>query len=186
MKTNSLKRICFGLMVIVQLAAPFYIMATYETILNQGVVYKFRTQPIDPYDAIRGRYIWLGVEPNSVDYSGTETFESGEKLFVTLSTDSLGFAVLVSASHDRPVAGDFLLLPINYHDAFNHTVFFQMPFERFFMNERKAPEAERLYWQHADRDKRDACVVVRVLDGQAVIDDLYVGGVSIMEAVGKE
>lgn len=50
------------------------------------------------------------------------------------------------------------------------------------MNEKLAPAAETAYREHARRGhQRDACTTVRVRNGRAVIEDLYVAGKPIRE-----
>ncbi len=56
-----------------------------------------------------------------------------------------------------------------------------LPFDRYYLDEGKAPQAEAEYLKHA-RD-RDAWLVVRILDGEWAIEDLYVGGKSIRDSM---
>ena len=43
-------------MVIIQLSVLVRKIIKWENVLNTGKVYKLGTQPVDPYDAFRGRY----------------------------------------------------------------------------------------------------------------------------------
>lgn len=45
-----------------QLAVPASMIVQRETVLTQGRVYKFKTAPVDPVDAFRGRYVALRFE----------------------------------------------------------------------------------------------------------------------------
>lgn len=57
---------------------------------------------------------------------------------------------------------------------------------RAYMNERDAPEAERVYRQHSLRGgARDAYIVVRVLNGTPVLEELYVGDRPILEFLAE-
>ncbi len=184
MKTSNIKKILFGLLVIVQLAAPAWIIARHETILRQGTVYKFKTAPVDPYDAFRGRYVWLGIEQNFVPVdSDTLILSRNQTVYAHLAVDDEGFAYFSEASETIPTDKPCLRLPVSYHNYGDNKVVFEMPFNRFYMNERKAPRAEELYREHSRRDSVDAYVTVRVLDGQGVLEELYVGGVPILEAL---
>jgi uncharacterized membrane-anchored protein len=62
-------------------------------------------------------------------------------------------------------------------------VYLDLPIDRYYMEEKAAPAAERVYRQHTQRDKQDAYVTVRVKDGFAVIEGLFVGGQKIEDAV---
>ncbi len=61
----------------------------------------------------------------------------------------------------------------------------QLPFDRFYMEEAKAPAAEAAYREHNRKGAQDAYVIVRVLEGAGVIEDLYVGGKPIEDVVSK-
>jgi len=54
------------------------------------------------------------------------------------------------------------------------------------MNEKKAPEAERLYRRSSRSDRQEAYVLVRVLNGNALIEGLYVGNKSIEDYFSKK
>ena len=53
-----------------------------------------------------------------------------------------------------------------------------MPFRRFYMDEDKAPKAERAVWG-GRRGQRKASVSVRVRNGVGVIEELYIDDVPI-------
>ena len=57
----------------------------------------------------------------------------------------------------------------------------ELPFERFYMEEELAPEAERVVRERSRGGQRDAYIAVRVRSGSAVIEDLFVGGKPIRE-----
>jgi hypothetical protein len=53
-----------------------------------------------------------------------------------------------------------------------------MPFRRFYMDEDKAPEAERAVWG-GRRGQREASVSVRIRRGVGVIEELYIDDLPI-------
>lgn len=56
------------------------------------------------------------------------------------------------------------------------------PFDRFYLNERLAPGADKLVAGRR-RDGKQTVAEVRLLDGQAVLTDILLDGVSIRELV---
>src|SRR5205085_8475834 len=54
--------IVFVLVALAQLAAPGSLIWKRENTLRKGSVWKFRTAPVDPVDAFRGRYVALQFE----------------------------------------------------------------------------------------------------------------------------
>ena len=59
-----------------------------------------------------------------------------------------------------------------------------LPFDRYYMDEYKAPETEQAYRQRVASGDQDTFVTIRVLDGTAVLEELYVGGVPATELPG--
>jgi uncharacterized membrane-anchored protein len=156
-----------------QLAIPATMILQRERTLRDGRAYRFRTQPVDPYDAFRGRYVALRLEPNMVP--GTN-FAAGTTVYVTLAEGPDGFVQLTGASRERPVGQDYLKVKAGWSNSV------RLPFDRFYMEEKAAPAAERAYREHSRQGgARDAYVIVRVLDGRGVIENLYVGGQPIAD-----
>jgi len=59
---------------------------------------------------------------------------------------------------------------------------FDLPFDRFYMEEKSAIEADRLLDRGRSRDHKSVAVA-RVLDGEAVLVDVLVDGQPIREFV---
>ena len=60
-------------------------------------------------------------------------------------------------------------------------VYARPPFDRYYLEEHRAPAAEAAYRAANTRTNRDAHVVVRVLDGRGVLEDLVIAGKSVQE-----
>jgi len=173
------KRILFAVMVVAQLCVPAWMIASQETVLKKGTVYRFKTAPVDPYDAFRGRYVWLSTELRSAPYANKKEMFSGRTIYVVLEQNSEGFAAVKEVKLSPPQGEDYIKTKANYY--YNQQVHFNLPLSRFYMNEQKAPQAERLYRENNRRDKRDAYITARVHKGSVVIEDLYVAGQPIMD-----
>jgi uncharacterized membrane-anchored protein len=173
---------------VVQLATPIGQIWKYEDTLRTGRVYKFRTAPVDPYDAFRGKYVAL-------NYAGTVTaIREGDQIrprglaYVALSQDENGFALFGELSADPPPSGDYLRVECQF-STFDNKAHFRLPFDRFFMEESKAPKAEQAYRRYGNRQGQtigQAYVMVRVKSGRGVIEDLFVKDQSIREFITKE
>ena len=189
MKPKAIFGLFLGL-AIVQLYIPAGQIRKYEDILRTGAVYKFRTAPVDPYDAFRGRYVAL-------NYAGTEAVSrQGEKFnrhapaYVALQKDAAGFVHFGEISSETPARGDYLRVEYLYATGgsgdFAH---FRLPFDRFYMEESKAPLAEAAYRKFGNRRNREkdpTYVVVRIKDGRGVIEDLYIKDIPIRDFLAEE
>ena len=179
MKTKSLLFL-FVLAALLQLAVPASMIAKREHALKHGQAFKFRTAPVDPYDAFRGRYVALGFEQNSVALAPDHDFTGGEKVYALIAEDADGFATFSGIRRDRPAAEPYLATRLQSYVA-GTNAYLRIPFDRFYMDESEAPEAERAYRQNSVRSNRNAYVQVRIEKGFGVIEDLYVGDLPIRD-----
>ena len=174
MKKNSLiLKVAFVAMVALQISVILGMIGRYEHILWTGKAFKFKTAPVDPYDAFRGRYVELSLKQNEIDCQGD--FTRGEKVFLKISTDKDGFARLSDPSPDRPDDGaDYLEVKVDY--CYDGKLRFENPFGRFYLPEGDAPRIEEIY-RKATREKNDTYVGVKIKNGCGVIENLYINGV---------
>jgi uncharacterized membrane-anchored protein len=171
--------ILFIAMCLAQLAVPGKMIWNYERLVSAGTPYKFQTQPIDPSDPFRGKYVTLSF--NADHTYDTADWSSGEAVSVVFTTDSVGFAVIDYLTRNEP-EDPFLRTTISYKDSDNE-VYINLPFDRFYMEESKAKPAEDAYFQ-ANRDTARVCYgLVNIGRGQAVITDVFIGNKSLREIV---
>jgi uncharacterized membrane-anchored protein len=176
----------------VQLWVPIGQIMKYEDVLRTGHVYKFRTAPVDPYDAFRGKYVALTYANATAVIKPGKSPDLRNTAYVTLGRDGNGFAFFKELSMDPPPAGDYVRVEYFY---FSRTSYmggaqtwaqFRLPFDRFYMEEGKAPKAEQAYRQFGNprnQAQAQAYALVRVKDGRGVIEDLYVNDQPIREFV---
>jgi hypothetical protein len=170
----------FAGVVLAQIAVPVVMIVRYERTLAVGQSFKFRTAPFDPYDAFRGRYVALRFDQTQARGEGAN-FNNGDAAFVTVEADPDGFARFPAIALRPPSQGAYLKVHATY--SIGDRVNFDLPFDRFYMEETAAPAADRAYVEHSRGRDRDAYALVRVLDGLGVIEEVYVGGKPIAEFV---
>jgi uncharacterized membrane-anchored protein len=178
----------FAVVAAVQLAVPVAIIAKREATLRHGRAYKFRTRPIDPYDAFRGRYVWLGFEQDHAPWRGEAAAVGGSKAYASIQEGRDGFAVVREVSAQPSASGDYVEVRVGYPGWGTNagSVYFTLPFDRYYMEETKAPAAERTYWRHQNtrgQTNQNTYAVVRIRHGDSVLENLYVGGKPIAEAL---
>jgi|SRR5690606_11009258 uncharacterized membrane-anchored protein len=175
----------FVLVALVQLYVPAKMIWDREDVLRTGTEYKFRTAPIDPTDPFRGKYITLSYDENSIEISDAENWVSGESIYVALGTDKEGIARIESVSRARPTDGaDFIEAQVWYvSESDPRRLMIDYPFDRYYMEESKAQEAEDTH-RRAQRDTtRITYALVSVKNGDAVVKDILIDGISISEIV---
>lgn len=174
---KMLRIVIFAVVALLQLSVPASMIWNRERTLKQGRVWKFRTAPVDPVDAIRGRYIALRFEAE--EFTQAEDFSNGT-VYVTLKENADGFAEVAHAT-EKPEAGDNIVSASGggYTEAPKRRVYF--PFDHYWVSERDAPAADAAYAKNATREKRNAYVTVRVRSGDAALDELFIDNQPLKE-----
>lgn len=183
-RTQKLIGVLFGFVCAVQLGVIGWSIWSYERILQKGEVYFFNVLPLDPYDAFRGRYVTLRfANANKAPAGDTTPHEHLSKAYAMLEHTQEGDRIK-EVRFSRPVSGNFLEVNVNSTMATQkadtaNTVYFSLPFDRFYLREDRAPKAERILRM------RDVNVNVkaslRVLNGKAVIENLWIEGEPLVE-----
>lgn len=185
MSSKKVLLIAFILVVLAQLYIPAKMIMDKEKVLNVGTLFKFRTAPMDPNDPFRGKYIALTFKENSVDLKDNEQWAMGETIYVSLSTDDKGFAKIESVSKEMPLSHpDVIKAKVRYvKEDVPRKMIIDYPFNRFYMEESKAAEAEITYRQLMADTSRVTYALVSVKEGEAVLSDVQIDGISILGIV---
>jgi uncharacterized membrane-anchored protein len=176
----------FVVLVATQLYVPASMIMDQEDILAAGKTFRFRTAPVDPNDPFRGKYITLNFSDNTLDIPDSTGLISHQVVYVMLGEDENGFAIIREVLSDPPMDGvAFVKAELgwinNYDDT--TTLFINYPFDRFYLEESKAPIAEELYVDSQQDSLKTTWAIVKIKDGNAVLEDVMIDGVSIVEIV---
>lgn len=178
------KRIYFllALLVLLQLFVPAKMIYDHESILSEGEKFKFRTAPIDPTDPFRGKYIVLRFDASRYYTTDRGPWYSNEDVYATLANDKDGYAKISNVSRNKPESDPYLKTKIDYFQSGDSSFLnLDFPFNIFYMEESKARPAEVAY-NEASRDTNSvAYASVSVLNGEAVISNVYINGVALVK-----
>ncbi|MBK5277535.1 MAG: GDYXXLXY domain-containing protein [Bacteroidia bacterium] len=177
----------FILMVAAQWLVPGKMIFDSEQTLKEGVEFKFKTQPIDPSDPFRGKYITLNFDANVWETDTTQEYYRDQTIYVSVSTDSTGFARLTGLYTERPSGQNIHLIKANVHYSSKYDgkqdIYIRYPFERFYVEESKASEAENLYRERQRDSTQIVYALVKVKNEQAILQDVMINGKSIVSIV---
>jgi len=168
---NMLRILIFGAVALAQLAVPAAMVWQREQTLNQGRVWKFRTAPVDPVDVIRGRYIALRFAAE--EFTAPSKFEAGDSsVYAVLKEGTDGFAEIDHLTTKSGLTDD--AVPVESVGWYGGKQQVRFPFNKFWVAETNAAAAERAYSENNRRDNQNAYVTVRVRNGDAALDQLYI------------
>lgn len=182
MNNKKLFLIAFILVALAQLFVPAKMIWNREVILSTGKEYRFKTAPIDPTDPFRGKYITLQYSENRIQVPQGSEWSSNETVYVLLKKDANGFASIESVSKEKPKTNlDFVKAKVGYLTNEVHNLIIQYPFDRFYMEESKAPIAESVYAEATLDTTKVAYALVRIKNGEAVLKDVLIDGITIQQ-----
>jgi len=175
----TLSLLLFAVLIPAQLFVPASMILEQETALQKGQEYKLLSRPVDPYDAFRGRYVRLSLDSAEVAVPASQQKTTNQKAYALLETDAEGFAHVKEVVFDKPAGTDYLKVRVGSSVGGKAIVIW--PFERYYMEESKAPQADILY-RSLDNDS-EAYITVRVYKGTGVITGLYIDDIPIEEKI---
>lgn len=169
----------FVVVSLAQWAAPLWRIHTYEQILAHGMLIKLKCSAPDPYDPLRGRYLAIRPEQQQIKVPENLRLQEGMSFYAGFSTGDDGLTTLSGVSFTPPEKGESIRLRTRYY-VHGSNIWIDWPFERFYLNEKLAPEAD-LWLAENIRSAKGVIAEVRVLNGKAVLADLSLDGKSFRE-----
>ncbi len=175
---------------IAQWIVPVRIIRANENILSKGKVFRFLTEPIDPSDPFIGKYISLRFKEQRFSYRTAEkTIDSQKDLFVILGDNDRGFAKVVDVTNKKPGPNvDFVIAKSSYIFSENNdttSILIYFPFDKFYMDEYKAPKAEKIYRSSNIDSTAHVYAIVSVLNGDAVIQNVMINDKPIAQSLNE-
>ncbi len=193
-KTDLIRLICYLIFVGLALIYPIRLIMSFEYPGVQPGVYRFKAGAYDPYDPLRGRYIRLSLLPERLSIPDDVKISPGFKgdMLAVLTTGEDGFAAiteLLPAGAVPPGGRDVIRVSKVYvrgtwkqgrlQRPYHYR--FQLPFNRFYLNEELAPKAENLLRGIKFPSNRVAALVKVYANGNFMLEDLLVDGIPIRQ-----
>lgn len=175
------------LVVLAQLLMPVQMIRKWENVLSKGKLYKFQTEPVDPVNPIKGRYVALRFAEDTLRLQKDHGLKYRQDVYLELGLNPRGYA-MIRKLHTKPPAGNiyYLQATVSTIDDWSSNktskIYFTYPFEEYFMDEFKAPKAERIYLDSAMKPEF-TYALVKVYKGGGVIQDLYINNRPVKELV---
>src|SRR3989338_7577520 len=116
---------------VAQIVTPISMITKRESVLKNGEQFKFKTVPIDPYDAFRGRYVALRLEDDYLPSTKEVTVSNGQTVYALIDIDSQGFAKLATLAVSRPREKSYIQTKVRY--VYGDKVYLDLPIDRYYM-----------------------------------------------------
>jgi hypothetical protein len=178
----------FAVAALAQWLVPLAGVWQHERVIARGVPVRLRCTSPDPYDPLRGRYLMVRPEETRLPKPEGMPEEGAVPVWATLEEGDEGLSWIKSLSLE-PVSGPSVIRLVARSLSWNRdaeTVVVEWPFDRFYLNERLAPHADTLVAERFREAAKRPVAEVRLLDGRAVLTDVLVDGVPIIELVKRQ
>lgn len=173
-------------LMIIQWLVPLNMIRVRDNILKKGQLFRFETQPIDPFMPFTGKYVRLNFKISEYRTISNDSLKAGEEIFVLLQNDAAGFAKVTGISQTQPsLNANFIKATCSYTYKTGDTLFaaIDFPFTKFYMDEYKAPAAETEYRRANLDSSKKAFALISLLNGEAVIKDVIIDNRSLKDWV---
>ena len=194
MNNKKILLLAFILIALAQLFVPAKMIFDSEDVLETGKALKFKTAAVDLNDPFRGTYIMLNYEQgifvmgNKIE--NKENWVTGKTIYVTLTADAHGFAKIKSVSRDKPKdSQSFVKAKIAHIDSRSKSkkpakIIIDYLFERKFYVE------ESGIYKHKKEQKyqtppQDVYALIKVKNGQARIENVFINSIPVTKALKK-
>jgi uncharacterized membrane-anchored protein len=175
---KALPLILFALISLAQWAVPLSQIFRYEQTLSKGTLIRLKCSAPDPYDPLRGRYLAVRPDQDDVAIAKSAKLHRGQHAYATLKTGTDGLTVLDELQAEPPASGDFVRVTVRWESEGKAHI--EWPFDRFYLNEALAPEADK-WFAESIRGSKGVIAEVRVHHGTAVLENLTFDGKSFRE-----
>ena len=180
---NIVFLIGFIVLALIQWYVPVSGILNWEQVLDEGETYRFVTEPVDPTDLFRGKYVYLSFREREVTITEGNQYAPGADVYLTLGTDSLGYALFTSNSAVPPSDGKPYITAKAGWTRDSVVLNLYLPFDTYYMEESKASDAESVYEEAVTDSTQVAYAVVKVLNGKSVLQDVMINEKPILEVV---
>ena len=185
MTPRTLRLALLAVVFVAQLVYPAFLLGRHEKTLAEGDVLCFPCRMTDAAGALQGRYLVLDCPPLSAPTPPGERYLPGEPVYFRFAPDEERLARPAGASRERPEQGIYLRArAAGWSEA--NGVAIDLPFDRYYLGEELAALAAQSFGASGDKVELEARIDVRLRNGRAVLEELYLGDLPVRDYFERE
>ena len=164
---------------LIQLYFPVKLILDKESVYESAQELRLQTAPYDPYNPFKGRYVRLRFKERSV-IDNNFIYTSGDDIYLKFARNKNDYDTICQTSN-IPFSQGEKYIKAQVSSTYGNKVSIQYPFEEYYMNEYKAPEAEINYRKASRTDSLEKYALVSIKDGDAVLKAVLIDEIPIDE-----
>lgn len=178
MNYKNITIILFAVAALLQWMVPANMIFKSNKVIDIGKTFRFKVQPVDPAHPFAGRYMALRFTENRTPAKPDLKIEHGTGLYAEIVTKDNQYAGIRDVSLlPFTQTRDYIKITVKYHDP--DYIYIEYPFERWYMKESKAIDAEKRLNAMLQDSTSTVYAEVKILNGSAVLQDVIVNNQSI-------
>lgn len=138
--------------------------------------FDFKVEGYDPYDPGRGHFLALQVFPKHIDKAVAEKYNYRKTPYAVVGKDQNGIATVIDFV---AAPGEAPCFKANETFVYGGKVESIYPFTRFYINEKLATDAERIFEEAVNANKLCVLRVKLYSDGASAVSALLIDGKDI-------
>lgn len=177
----------FTLVAIAQLLVPKYMISNLAGFAQTGKEYKFkvRHQRSDfpsgriSGSSLQGRFLWLQFEAGKYNKADTTNLNLARPIYISLSSDSLGYAKIESCNQNKPLSS-CNWLKVRAYKTFRNTdtssLIVNFPFNNYYIQDKDIKNTEDRLTRKLKDPKSLIYLKVFIKENHFQISDLVIDG----------
>lgn len=191
MKTKTLLLIAFILVAMAQLFVPYQMIRTQAGFAETGTEFKFKTgNRFNPNfngigSDLSGKFIWLKFREDQIQIGDKKDWENIQNAYVEFTTDSAGFAKILSVATIKPVSRNEWVrarVNVDWKDSTRLQIFY--PFNKYYIQDTKSKMVESVIKNRLCDTLKTNYLKIKIKENQFVAGDLVIDGVPFKEMIG--
>ena len=190
--------------IIAQFAVLAAMIVQREITLKKGALVFFVTAPFDPFDAFRGRYMYVDI-PALSHFVAPVKFTAGQVAYAVIQCDSNAVGTITSLAAVEPQDGLYIRMRVQWcqpelltvtnavkrkgqpeetlRETGKYDVDLRSVADRFYVPEKIAPEVDALAVANRRRTEQQPLACMRIYKGDAVLEDIQIEHKPLLEFV---
>jgi hypothetical protein len=189
MKHKTLLLTAFILVAVAQLFVPYQMISKQAGYAETGTEFKFKTDNrVNPNfngigSDLSGKFIWLKFREDHIKIADKKDWENIRNAYVEFTTDSAGFAKILSVSIKKPISHDWVRTSVNVDWKDSTRLQVSYAFSPYYIRDTQKDKVESVIKNGLCDTLKTNFLRIKIKENQFVVVDLMVDGVPFKEMI---
>jgi len=189
MKHKTLLLIAFIVVALAQLFVPYQMISKQAGYAATGSEFKFKTENrVNPNfngigSDLSGKFIWLKFKEDHIKIADKNEWENTRNAYVEFTTDSAGFAKILSVAFIKPNSNNWVRARVNVDWKDSTRLDISYPFNQYYIQDTQNKKVESVIKNGLCDTLKVNFLTIKIKENQFVSVDLMIDGVPFKEMI---